>query len=173
MIQPDVEVQLRVVLRALREVIIPAIDPSNRPALEQAALSSALVELIADRLPHLGALRRRELTTLVEVAEALMEDTPPEAREALGSATATARAVLDRPGADMRPVADAEQALSTRLCQAIATAAAAGPECYAIVQRKTLATMRRQTLLGRAWFATTGLDPAPNTLPSLEELIYV
>jgi len=68
---PDADLQLSVVIKALRDVVAQAVDPGNRVAAEQLQLSIATLGLLKARLPLLHQCARRELANAISLGEAL------------------------------------------------------------------------------------------------------
>jgi hypothetical protein len=56
----SLDLQLRVVIKALREVVAPALDPANELAKEQLGLSIATLAVVQARLPYLHAGLRQD-----------------------------------------------------------------------------------------------------------------
>ena len=59
------QIQLQAVIKALGDVVLPAIDPDNRLALEQGKLAIGLLTLLAQQLPVQFAFDCDELTRLI------------------------------------------------------------------------------------------------------------
>src|ERR1700719_4087800 len=90
---PSVELQISVVIAALKNVIGPAIDPGNAPATEQLQLALATLTMVEQRFPFLHSDARAELLNAVNVAEAAFATRT----QSLEAAFASAREALENP----------------------------------------------------------------------------
>lgn len=160
---PDADLQLSVVIKALREVVAPAVDPANTLAIEQLHLSIATIGLVQRGLPLAHARARRELI----------------------NALALARAVVDAGGA-VAGISDAQAALGdVRLGEAdldavrkallssseAAVAASVGTDTETAVARAVIAASKAQFDLARAWGEPAGFEVERVALPSLESVL--
>ncbi|MGE0487094.1 MAG: hypothetical protein AB7Q81_23280 [Gammaproteobacteria bacterium] len=159
--KPSIELRLRTMMRAMSEVIVPAIDADNSLAREQAQLMFG----------HLNALLRHHTLELRVDAH---ED---------AAARELARALLDAGGGGARTMA-ARDALTAALAGAdadalahalerlvIAAGADGEPALHAASARLVLDHARRQNRLGRAWFKPMGFDARPDELPDPATLL--
>lgn len=156
---PDLELQLAAALKALREVVAPAVDPANGVAMEQLHLAMATVDFVRTRMP----LRRARVIHELESARMLAGRAGGHAQ--LARLAGEAQALLDA-GAH-----EAEMdALRLRIMDEAERAVAADPADKALA-RAVLAVAGRQTDLARAWFAPMGFEVDPAGLPALEQLL--
>lgn len=166
------EIQLQSMIKAMTEVVLPAVDPDNDLACEQAQLVIGMLHLMAARLPwqfhfDVDALRRA-LQLSSDICGGA--DGGPETRaalNALGEAAARGSSVLD--GAKTAPE-DLEEALldlRARTSSALEALHIDGaPDCRKEVDRAVLNAAREQNVRDRAWFSPQGWDteaeaPAP------------
>ena len=70
---PDAELQLDVALKALREVVLPAVDPTNGVAIEQLHLAMMTIGMVRQRMPLAHARARQELRNALDMAERLAD----------------------------------------------------------------------------------------------------
>jgi hypothetical protein len=164
---PDADLQLRVVIKALRDVVAPAVDTANRPAIEQLQLSIATLGLLKARLPLLHQCARRELANAIWLAEAV--GTVAVAAETVDAALTQARAALK--AADLGSV-DLE-ACKTRLLEAVCSEI---ERCRADavdreMARAVIAASKGQFDLARAWCLPAGFELHPGEVPPLEDLL--
>jgi hypothetical protein len=160
-VNPSIELRLRTMMRALGEVIVPAIDAENSLAHEQAQLM----------LGHLNALLRHH--ALEQRVEAHEDDAMRELARALldagggGARTTAARDALTAAlaGADGDAVSHAIE------CLVVAAGADGDPVLHAASARLVLDHARRQNRLGRAWFKPMGFDARPDELPDPATLL--
>jgi len=164
---PDIDVRLANTLKALTEVVLPAIPADAPLAREQAQLAVA----------HLGVVARQWKDALAFELESL-DAACRLARDLAGQLADTARAValegavaraddIDRRRYDA--VSAAHRELVALIAAAIAEDRVASPLAAGIADR-VLAYAERQALRERAWFAACGLDPDRDSLPSLDTL---
>ena len=160
---PDTDLQLKVALKALREVVMPAVDPANGVALEQLHLAIVTVDLVRTRLPLRHARIRQELRNARNLADSVQA---AGGEGGLAELVATADALL------LDPEATEASLDATRLgiLSAVEDAVAASNGDRAIA-RAVIAGMRPQTDLARAWCLPAGFDVDPQDLPPLEQLL--
>ena len=106
-LRPDI--QLQTAIRALTEVVAPALDPDNELATEQLQLVIGMLHLMAARLPLQARYDHDELARLLQFSQALAAAVDHDAHdqviatlriansagaEALASATIDAAAIL-------------------------------------------------------------------------------
>ena len=158
---PSVELRIRSMMRALTEVVLPAVDPHNSLAQEQA-------RLLLGHL-HALALHHRDEARLDEINAAAMATL---ARELIacsaggihtGDATARLREII--PTADPRALSHAVEALM------VASGIDGDADFQARSAALVLAHARTDTLRGRAWFKVMNFDATPEQLPSIEQLL--
>lgn len=159
---PDSELQLAVVIKALRDVVAPAVDPANKLAMEQLHLSLATLGLVQKGLPLAHARARRELSNAIDLAGAV---------SAAGGVVdaAAARGALADAAADEAALDDARRTLLSAVEQAVAASAGAANE--RAVARAVIAASKPQCDLARAWCAGSGFEVEADALPSLESLL--
>ncbi len=157
---PSVELRLRTMLRAMNEVILPAIDGDDSLAQEQARLMTGHLQALLAHHAGEGRLAARQRQRLDALAAELLEiaDGGPVTRAA-GAALAAAR------GSD-------DPALSLAVERLVIAAGADGSESLRERSRTlVLAHAREQALTGRAWFRPMGFDAAPDALPDIPDLL--
>jgi hypothetical protein len=108
------DVQLQVALRALEEVVAPALDGTEKHVAEQLHLAIATLHFVKTRLPEARRYYRMELRSYMRLAEdaaALASRSLPERTAVLLNAIAAGQQALDDPEADL----DAYQAATSNL----------------------------------------------------------
>jgi len=160
---PDTDLQLSVVIKALSEVVAPAVDPANRLAVEQLHLSIATIGLVQRGLPLAHARARRELVNALDLADAVAT-----AGGHVGS-TDDARAALEEARASEADL----DVVRKRLLAAIeaGVTASVGTKAETPVARAVIAASKAQFDLARAWGAPAGFEVERGALPSLESLL--
>lgn len=171
--RPDI--QLQSVLKAMSDVILPAIDPGNQLAQEQARLCMGLLSLLRERLPLQFAYDCEELRRLADSAQALAGQPALAAQDgtqALSAARADALQVLDRAQAGPAEVTQAVRALRAHMGALVQHAGEVLPaEALAEVQAEVLRCSRAQLVRERAWFLPQGWESRPDAIPPLSRLL--
>ena len=165
---PDIDLQLRVVIKALREVVAPAVDPDNRLAIEQFHLSLATLAFVEARLPLVRQRVRRELKNAMALAEAAV------AVMKGGAAPITAEVVAARAALGDADVDTGElEAHKSRLLAAVSAAVNASPDAATdrALAKAVVAASKPQFDLVRAWGLPSGFEPDPAQVPPLDDLI--
>jgi len=155
---PSTELRLNTMIRGLSEMVIPAIDPKNSLAQEQAQLI----------LGHLHAMvaqsgRERDLNRIE------LEEQKTLAQDLLAAAVG---------GPDTQAAAEAlEAAIKTEQKVQIANAIEnllrstdASEDFKALSHQKVMAYSDESLLRSRSWFATMKFDSAPQELLAIESL---
>ena len=161
---PEDDLQLRVVIRALREVVADAIDPANPAALEQLRTSIALLELLAARCRLDRARAGREFANALAMARAVAALQPD--RDLLDAIEAAGRLPVDQDGGE-------QDMLRKALLEAVSHVVNA-PQ--AAERRRELGIVivkysRPALDLARAWYSPAGFETGDETLRTLDELL--
>lgn len=168
-LRPDVA--LRATVKSLKDVVLPAVDAHNGPAVEQLQIAIGLIALVAERLPLEFRYDCDELERLLAFAHALKEVTAGDA-PALESGTAEAQDVLDRAQASPADVLAAIRALRETTGAVVGAAYADGdPHTREQLSALVLAHAGEQLTRERAWLLPQGWEPAPERLPAIEDLV--
>jgi hypothetical protein len=164
---PSIEVRLESVLHGLRDAIIPAINPSEALAVEQAGLILAQLSMLVRQMPYADRYYRLCRDDARASAAVIVREPAGGSR----SLAAADKLTLFLTGADVDvPHAD-YLALAGGIANLTSAAAEdAEPEWRARVHREVLAFSSRQNRRERVWFMDAGFDPNPGELPSLAEL---
>jgi hypothetical protein len=164
---PGPILQLRVVIKALRDVIAPAIDPDNRVAAEQLHLSIATLSLMEARLPLLHRGARQELANAITLGETL--EMVAEAKGLLATPLAAACAALADATVDMSELENCK----ARLLTAVSNIVAHSPDAVADrrIAQAVISASKPQCDLARAWCLPAGFEPDPAELPVIESLL--
>lgn len=154
----DFDTQLQVSLRALQDVVAPALAGAEKHAVEQLMLAILTIGFVATRLPEARRFYRMELRNWI----ALARDVAGSDHD-LSSRVADAEAVLDNPEKDL---ADFERA-SRELRDAVtaASSAAAGSEEGRRIERAILERDAEMLAQSRQWCLPFGFELQPELLP--------
>ena len=157
---PSIELRIQNLVKALSQVVLPAIDPENGLAREQAELVIAHLRLIAqqwEKAPAFEAGSGSALQALgqrlADLAEGgiLTSRAAAELRSALGQGFAAVGNAIDR--------------------LIVAVGEDGGAAFRAQLDDLVLAYGAHQAWRERVWFAGSGLDPERAELPSIDEML--
>lgn len=158
---PSIELRLRTMIRAITEVIMPAVDPQDSLAREQTQLLLGHLHALLQQHAHearMDTLEQRELSDLAQTLTAASAGGPETMR-----VSATLRALP--PDTPTNVLAHAVEALLI----------ASGEDGSEPFQRESAALVldhaRAAALRGRAWFKPMGFDPTPERLPAIDALL--
>lgn len=168
-LRPDTA--LRATIRSLTDVVLPAVDPTNLPAVEQLQIAIGLLTLIAERLPLEFRYDCDELERLVVFARSLAEVAPVESSMLNGDADEAVK-VLARAHASPAEVLGAIRRLRETTGAVIGAAYAAGaPDDRERLAALVLSHADAQLTRERAWLLPQGWEPNPDALPSIASLL--
>lgn len=159
------ELQIQSVIKALQDTVIPALDPDNAMAQEQAQLCLAMLGFTQSRLPQLEDYARRDLEHWLDLAESadIAETTEidaacEQARSSLNDATATRTDRESAARALRRALGEAIEQVQPNSAEAAGLARLVVTRSAAIIE------------LERAWLATLGIENDAS-LPTIESLL--
>lgn len=170
-------IQLQSVIKALSEVVLPAIDADNKPAIEQTKLSIGLLSLLAEQLPVQFSFDCDELARLIATGRRLVDSA------AGGEATQTAAAVLRDALDDASRTLDGARSGPAKVVGAVRTLREATgslvtqahtdgtAQARAAIDGAVLAMSKAQLLRERALMRLQGWEPDPKAIPPLSELL--
>jgi hypothetical protein len=167
------EISIHAMIKSLTDAVLPAVDPSNKLAVEQLQLTIGLLSMMEQRLPLEFKFDCDELRRLLAFADELKTHTAGNAAFAEFSASADAGAdVLRRAQADPAEVLAAVRRLRA---SGGALAAAAyregGSATRAAIMKSVLSMSGEQLLRDRAWVSPQGWEPRPQDVPPITDLL--
>jgi hypothetical protein len=163
-------------IKALNEVVAPAVDPSHAGAQQQLRLVVEFLEFHRDRLPHHLDRARFELRQHLSLAERLAdlaESALPEETESLRASIDPARLVEHRDWVRPAEARAVTAALETAITGLVRAAADLDTERRRPIERAVVDAGAGLLTGERAWFASQGFDPDPGALPPLEEALAI
>ena len=168
------EVQLTTMIKAMREVIIPALDANNQLAMEQARLVEGMLDLMARQLPLQYQFDRDELRRLIDTAADLAALSNEDAT-GLAMARQSAAATYEQSKVDPAALYLAVRNMREAICAVIdhvngdatITDAAILAETDAIILKMS----REQLLRDRALLVSQNWELRPADLPPVENLV--
>ena len=164
------ELQLQSMIKAMSDIVLPAVDADNRLAQEQARLVIATLNLVAKRLPIAYRYDRDELERYVSLSQDLLAAVGTTAAGAavaqLQALSASGADVLERARAEPAELETTVFALRAAVGELIQeTRAAADPRCQAAVRSLVLAAAKQELDRERALVVDIGFEADPQDLP--------
>lgn len=169
--------QIPTLIKAMTDVVLPALDPNNKLAQEQAQLIIGSLHLIAQRLPLQYRYDRHELDSFIELATQLQDLSGGstelrEAMAALDHSVASGREVLARAGAEPLELETANRVLRDALGRLVQAAAVLHDEPRRrSIETAVMAHAQELLLRERAWLAMQGWEGKDAGLPAVESLL--
>ena len=145
-------------IKALEEVVAPAVDPADPLAAEQLVLVIDSLRFLRERLDHLHDRARFDLRHHLRLAHAIAED-------AALDEIAAASAVLANPEARTPELREVAAALAAALRNTVRDA---GEDTRRRIERAIVAGSRERIQADRAWHLPQGFDPEPGAVPPLD-----
>lgn len=175
-LRPDIQIQS--VLKALTDVILPALDPANPLAQEQARLCIGHLGLLAATLPLQYRYDCDELQRLLALTRRL-EELPeaavfaPRATAALAGPARRAADVAERARAEPAELQEAVRALRAAASQLVQEAYEHDPSGRKTeeIRREVMAATREQLTRERSWLLPQGWESDPQAVPALGTLM--
>ena len=166
---PDIELQLQVIIKSLKDNVAPAIAKDNQLAQEQMHLSVAALQFTLEHLPFVHAYLQMDIENTIQLATRLSNLCGnPEWQKKLTDAIATANWALSNPKKGFTELQQDSRALRDVVCDVIRQASDGDNalKIHELVLNQTAASLK----MGRAWNKPNGFEPDPDSVPSLETL---
>ncbi|WP_018990738.1 hypothetical protein [Aromatoleum toluclasticum] len=170
------EVQIAAMIKAMKDVVIPAVAGTNKLAEEQSKLVVGMLNLMAHQLPLQFRFDRDELARLVDTCSALKDvatsgPVTSAARVALIERAAEARQLLEQCRRDPDELRRSVHALRAAICDTVDAFAQTGEPEQLEVERIVLAMSAEQLLRDRSLVKPQGWEPDPAAVPDIGVLI--
>jgi hypothetical protein len=170
-------IQIQCMVKALTDVVLPAVDPNNRLAQEQARLIIGTLLLMEKQLPKQYRFDCDALSRLVSFARELQQQpggltrTQAAVKE-LAAHVSVASRVLERAQADPEELVSSIHSLRAAIGAVVnAVSEEASGSQVAGMQKSVLAHSKDQLLRDRSWLLMQGWEPDPASVPPIEALI--
>ena len=169
--------QIPTLIKALTDIVLPAVDPNNKLAQEQAQLIIGSLHLMAQRLPLQVRYDRRDIQSFIELSEQLREKagSAPELATvgaALATITASTRNLLQQPGIEPGDLESANLALRSAVGRFVEAASALNTDSIrAAIEAAVMSHAQELLLRERAWLVAQGWEGKEPNLPAIESLI--
>jgi hypothetical protein len=165
---PSIDLRLASMIRAVKDIILPALEGGDGLATEQAGLLLGHLLLLREQVGSADLFQRREAEDLLVLGESLVE------RAAGGSATLAARDALAAVIRDS-PHLEEPQSISGLRAGMSALLEASGidgtGEFRNMSSVLTIHHARAAARLERSWFAPIGFEAEGAALPSFPDLV--
>ena len=171
------EIQLATMMRSMKDVVIPAIEPGNQLAQEQAQLIMGMLNLMSRQLPLQYRFDRDELTRLIDYTDRLATHSGqnPSLKndfQALSQAAESARQLLSGCGTDPAELHRAIKQLRENISELVKSASAVGDDTLmSSIEPVILELSREQLLRDRSLLLDQGWEPEPESIPDIETLL--
>ena len=170
----NTENTLRAVLKALTDVVGPAIEPSDVLAREQLRLVTDYVKFVQQRLDYLEARERFELRHGLALARAVAAIDAPwsqPVRASLADAVAAGEPLVADAAAPVAALRAATAALGGAARRAVRESQGFPAGIRRAVELAVLDASEPRIRFERAWYLPLGFDPAASEVASLETVI--
>lgn len=171
------QIQIKSVVKALTDVVLPAVDPNNKLAQEQARLAIGLLKLMSEQLPLQHRFDRDELDRLLACSKALQAaarggSATQAALVILAGVTQAATLALASPNTSPEDVVREVRALRAATGALVTQVYRDGePSCRAGIRDIVLAMSKEQLLRDRSMLLMQGWEPDPGAVPPLHSLL--
>ena len=164
---PDLDLRLKSVMKALSDVVLPALPAGERMARDQVNLALGHLAIIAEQWPYALRFELAALDESLALAAEMLGLLEDDAQVAMLESSLARAATLDRE--DYADVAAFHRALKDELAQAVEVGAGARPLSGALIDA-VLCHNARRAPRERSWCRASGLDPDGPRLPPLRTL---
>ena len=159
---------------ALREVILPALDPNNPLAREQAALAIGHLHMIRGQWPYMADYMASCLADIILLGDDLLKiaDGGMNTRDAAAALKSTLDQIRKEKSGPTTSVTQRRDAVAVAIDALINASAVDGSKSFRDLSENIVLDYGiHQTSRDRAWFKASGLDPDCAKLPSHAELV--
>ncbi|CAG4884775.1 conserved protein of unknown function [Georgfuchsia toluolica] len=169
--------QIKTVIKAMTDVVLPAVAADNKLAQEQVRLVIGMLHLVAQRLPLMYRYDRDELLRFLALAETLKSQAKglpgaDEAMYALSTSVEVGEDVLERARAEPSELEAANFDLREKIGALIMAIYATNDMAKLTHISSSVTTHAKgQLLRERSWLITQGWEPDPKAIPAIETLI--
>lgn len=157
--QPDIDAQLSIVRNTLQQVVLPALDPANKPAGEQLQLSIKTLDACLALLPYRRKFVREQLKLGIAMADELLAVLRDEKNAAITALTEANRAAQNAYGDVDLDTEDLSRMIREILARTndVVVASKQSP-LYPMLSKTILQRSAPLVALSRAWCSDTGLE---------------
>ncbi|MCP5170616.1 MAG: hypothetical protein H6999_12770 [Hahellaceae bacterium] len=171
---PNITLRIENLIKAMETIVIPAVDPDNDLATEQAQLIIGHLKLLNTQwdMAYLYELQALEEALLLGRELLAVADGGPETQAAKCALEAEINAVPEQKPHTSAALNISVVAVGTAIDTLIYACHNDGSENFKqCLASLVLATGEKQVMRDRVWFQATGLDPDPASLSSIEAML--
>lgn len=171
------EIQIISVIKAMTDVVLPAIDPTNKLAVEQSQLIIGLLNLLASQLPLQFRFDRDELARLSKYATKLRvitaaDSATRDALAALDASKAAAESVLEQCKLDPAALTSSVRNMREAVGIVVSTLATTTDlDNQLLAERIVIDMSKEQLLRDRSLMKMQGWEIDPTAVPDIEMLL--
>jgi hypothetical protein len=171
------EIQISSMIKSMMDVVIPAVDPVNKLAVEQAQLVVGMLSVMAAQLPVQFRFDHDELTRLCACAETLNKaisrnSAVSPALDHMLDGSKQASATLVRCAGDPAELLAGIRELREAISDVVKAVTASNDLDAALkVEKIILAMSKEQLLRDRSLLKVQGWEPDPAAVPDIRELL--
>ena len=167
--QPGIDLRMRAMAKALAEVVMPAVDATNKTAIEQGHIVMGSLEIIRQQVEYAHWYAVADLLSLCQLASDLASIDGLDADDKLRDAVASGEAMAKRWDIPLSHLSQPNSALRDMISATVEKAFATGKaDVRDKVQALVLAHSEEQLGRERAYVAGTRWDIYPETLQTIE-----
>ncbi len=171
---PDTCLRLATVLKALDDIVTPALPSEAGFAHEQLALIKKSVQLAIDQIPHEYAFMVRDAQDQLALARELAPFLEPGTglQTRLDGSTGQLAAMLPAALPDVPALKQGLRTVKQDMEDAVNRLCTDPKADLTRIERLVLDHSARRIMMERAWTIATGFEKDPSALPPVAELIY-
>lgn len=170
--QPGFELRIRTMIKAMTDVVLPAVDPNNRAALDQARLVAGSLDMLIEQIDYAHWYEVADIKSLCALADELgaLEALAGQAR--LRRCAQVAQTLAGRWDQPLSALRETCGELRSAIAEAIEAAfAQQDAPLRDAVERIVLQHSQAQIGRERAFVAKTRFDVYPDTLQALPQAL--
>lgn len=160
--------------KALRDIVAPAVDPTDPIAGEQLQSATRYLDFLAQRLDFLHDRQRFELDHAVRLAHSLSAPAAgvsASLADELATTATRGSELLSQRGADVPAMRAVVDQLAATMRELVRQAASASPDVVAEIEQTVLDGTEERILFERAWYLPLGFDHSPAEVPAVTDLL--
>ncbi|MGD9661951.1 MAG: hypothetical protein AB7U63_11800 [Porticoccaceae bacterium] len=164
--------QIQVMIKAMEDVVIPAVDATEPMALEQAKLVLSSLRVLKDRLPLWYRYNRDELRRYLDLSRSLLAVIPSsdDTGKELADVLAYGNRILEQAGTEPKELEDAIAACRSSIVKIMDAMEQNGVSLiHSEVGRLVLSASQTQLDRERAWLIPFGFESDPSTIKAIED----
>lgn len=165
---------LRAAIKSLRDIVAPALDPTDPLANEQLRLVTEYLEFLRTRVYDIHARQRYEVGHQLGLAETILADSKEVSDQAprlLGSAIETGRRSYEDADASTVDLRAASSVLEGAIRGVIRESRDADAAVRARIELRIVEGSEPLVELQSSWYLPFGFEPDPDSVLPLEEIL--